>query len=612
VSYLDDSQSAQSPKDPKDSLAKVRGRVEAAVKWRDEAKYDDNWSTLIRMYANKYDYPELSSYQDVVAPNMVFSTVNVIVPSITVNYPKITVNAARPENQDQARVVETVANYSWRHFDVHEEFRRATKDFSIVGHGWLKTTWVYEERTQTWDAEAYRQEAERLLTEAYMQREQAERFGVSGNDFPDDDDVLAQIPKKQTVVVKDAPVVERVSPFDMFVDPDATNLRGARWLAQRMYIPFDKAVKNKAYDAEARKKLKPRAMSDAKKNQDLLFPDEEHGSEAAFVVVWEFYDLIDNKVCTFAESCDKFLIPPQDIPFAFGNPFVMLANYQVPDKLYPLGDVEVVAPLQKELALTRTQMIADRKRFQRAYMVRPDLIGPDGYDALRSGEDNAFIEVDGNEPFGEILAPIQTTSLPPEFYNQTAMILDDINLVSGVSEYQRGSMTEIRRTATEAAMIQDASNARSADKLAIIERGIGEVAKRVVVLCQQFMTTSQVARVAGPDGAMKWVEYDRDALSGEFDFEVEAGSTQPQNETFRRQSAMQIMDAMAPFIEMGVVDPQKLAEHVLRFGFGVKQPGDFMTQPPMGGMPPDMPPGVPPNGAADMPSADGMGLQSVA
>jgi hypothetical protein len=41
----------------------------------------------------------------------------------------------------------------------------------------------------------------------------------------------------------------------------------------------------------------------------------------------------------------------------------------------------------------------------------------------------------------------------------------DIDSVSGVSEYQRGALPEIRRTATEAGIIQDAANARSSDKL---------------------------------------------------------------------------------------------------------------------------------------------------
>jgi hypothetical protein len=76
------------------------------------------------------------------------------------------------------------------------------------------------------------------------------------------------------------------------------------------------------------------------------------------------------------------------------------------------------------------------------------------------------------------------------------------------------------------------------------------------------------------------VPFTREQIEGEFDFQVEAGSTQPQNESFRRQSAMQMMDAMTPFLQAGVVDPAKLAEHVLRNGFGIKDPSMFIMAPP--------------------------------
>jgi hypothetical protein len=53
------------------------------------------------------------------------------------------------------------------------------------------------------------------------------------------------------------------------------------------------------------------------------------------------------------------------------------------------------------------------------------------------------------------------------------------------------------------------------------------------------------------------------------------------NETFRRQSAMQLVDASMPFLEMGVANPQALYMHILQKGFGVKDVGAFiMTQPP--------------------------------
>ena len=196
---------------------------------------------------------------------------------------------------------------------------------------------------------------------------------------------------------------------------------------------------------------------------------------------------------------------PTAFPYPFGHPFVFMLNHVVPEKLYPMGDLESILPLQIELALTRTQMVNDRKRFRRMYMYKPELIGPDGLAALTSSDDNALIPVDSDGPFGEVIAPMATTALPPEFYNQTAMILDDMDRTSAVTEYQRGSVSEVRRTATEASMIQDMSNARSADKLATIEQSIGEVAERCVQLAQEFLTTEQVAKIIGPDGGTEWV-----------------------------------------------------------------------------------------------------------
>ena len=149
---------------------------------------------------------------------------------------------------------------------------------------------------------------------------------------------------------------------------------------------------------------------------------------------------------------------------------------------------------------------------------------------------------------------------------------------SGVSEYLRGNLPQMRRTATEASMIADAANSRSADKLSVIEYAISKTALRLVQLAQQFMDAEQVARVVGKNGDPVWVTFAPDYISGDFDFEVEAGSTAPNNESFRRQQALQLVDALSPFASMGVINMGKLAAHVLQFGFGIKNPESFLNQ----------------------------------
>jgi hypothetical protein len=119
--------------------------------------------------------------------------------------------------------------------------------------------------------------------------------------------------------------------------------------------------------------------------------------------------------------------------------------------------------------------------------------------------------------------------------------------------------------------------------------------------------------VVGSNAIPLWVKFDRDYIAGEFDFEVEGGSTQPVNESFRRQMALQMVDAMAPFVQAGVVDMGALARHVLQFGFGIKSPEAFLAAPApqaagpqmaqIEGMPPEMGGAVPP----EMPQLGVMG-----
>ena len=309
----------------------------------------------------------------------------------------------------------------------------------------------------------------------------------------------------------------------------------------------------------------------------------------------------------FCDGTDKFLINPTEIPFKFGHPFVMIRNYEIPEYFYPMGELEAIEPLQQELNATRTQMMNHRKRFSRKWLYKESAFDADGRAALESDEDNVMVPVISEESIGNVVGPMPAVISPPEFYNQSSLISGDIDRVSGVSEYMRGGLPEIRRTATEAGIIQDNANARASEKLAIVELSIAEIAKRLVILAQQYMTGQQAVRIAGQEAQPFWLEFDRDYIQGEFDFEVEGGSTQPVNESFRRQMAMQVVDAMAPFASAGIIDMPKLASFVLQQGFGIRSGASFIIQPqmpaqqitPQGAPPPEamMPPdGMMPQG----------------
>ena len=560
-------------------------RLERTRRWREDQAYDRTWWRLIDLYRGKHWAETTRSRSDLIAVNLAFSTINVIAPSVAVNHPKIVVSANDEGNSDRAAFVEAVVNHLWRHHDFRKPFRRAVKDFLIFGHGWVKTGWKFLEQ-ETSLAEA---ERDLLMQQARLE---VDEFALESPDLaaslPTDDEINANLPETAMMVIEDQPFVERVSPFDVFVDPEATCMDDARWIAQKIVRPLEEAQKDQRYKPSVRKRLdadagvNPAYVSQYENERERVLDEDR-------VTIWEFYDIVDNTMSVFSENSDGFLVDPTPMPYAYGQPFVMIRNYDIPDLFYPMGDLESIESLQLELDKTRSQLMNDRKRYARKYLYHERSFGPAGREALESDEDGRLVPVlDENKSLSDVVIPMPQTPVSPEIYNYSNIIENDINTVSGVSEYARGAMPEITRTATEASIIADAQNARAADKLAIIEIAISEIARRVIQLMQQFMTGDQMARVSMKGGESLWVPYERDDILGEYDFAVEAGSTQPMNDTIRKQQAVSLLNAIAPLVGT-VIDPAALAIHVLEEGFGIKDPQKFIME-----QGPPLPPGEAP------------------
>ena len=588
-----------------DLLARFRKRIETAKKFRKDEGYEATWKRLNELYRGKH-FADGMTDEDRIAVNIAFSTVNVIVPSVAVNYPQISVNARQELLAPQAETVEAVINYWWRKYDWRTDVKDIVKDSLIYGHGWAKVGWHHETKqvplTPQEQEDHFNQQRQEAATYA------AERPDLA-HELPTDEEIRANIPTHRAEAVKDCPFVERVSPLDMLVDPESTCPKDLKWIAQRIVAPLEEAQKNEQYNAAARRKLKPDASLNARWRDDE--GKKKYDDDVKRVTLWEFYDLRNQFYCVFAQEGDGFLVEPTEFPYPYGQPFVYCGNYDVPDYFYDLGDLEMLEPLQAELNAVRSDMRNHRKRWQRAHIALEDKFSPEAKAALQSDADNRVVWIQGDEQLSEIIQPLQQLTLDPNMYNYSEQIEQDIETVSGVSDYQRGALSETRRTATEASIIQDASNARAADKLSQIEIFIREIADRVLAVAQLYLTGDQVARIVGPDGAAVWVPFDRTQIEGEYDFEVEAGSTQPKNEQFKRQQGMQLLTALQPFLPTGVINIQGLLTRVLRDGFGIKDPSDIVMAPlidPMTGMPiqPGAQPAPPGDGSATGGTADGL------
>jgi hypothetical protein len=544
-------------------LSTYRGHIDWSKRWRSNENYDQLWQRLINLYRGRHYLGYVNG--DRLLVNISFSTINTLAPAVSIGRPKINVNPRKMEDANKAIVTESIINYWWQHYGCQKEFQRAVKDYLILGHGWVKTGYRFIEESKINDVEYSADEA---------------ATGAPADDV-----------EATTVIREDRPFLERVDPFEMFVDPDATCLEDMRWIAQRTRRPFKDAKNDKRYDAAARKDLSPSAYQKYQNTDRGYMINDQSSPDEAYCDIYEYYNIETGEMSVFSDSGgDKFLIKPIKMPYAFGHPFYMLRNYDIPGFFYPMGELEAIEPLQYELNETRTQMMLHRKRYSRKWLFQESAFDDDGRQALASDEDNVIVPVKSGENLNNVVVPMPALINPPEFYNQSSLIQGDIDRVSGVSEYQRGAIPETTRTAREAAIIAEAGNARVAEKLIAIENGIAQCASNLIMLAQQFMTGEQTVRIIGTDAAPVFLTFDKDYISGEFDFNVEAGSTAPRNEAFRRDMALQMVSAMQPFAAAGLVNLPRLAEYVLQQGFGVKDPGSFLTQPALQEAP--LPPGA--------------------
>jgi len=544
--------------------------LERSKEWRETEGYDDCWTDMVDLYRGESIFPTAGrSSEDRIAINQAFSTINVIYPAISVSRPEIAVAANQPDLETRAVFVQAMINHQWERYRMQEPFRRAVKDSLIVGHGWCKMLWSYEETEKELTEEEFALRFQTALVDEQALAEEEEREPIS------DEDLARQIIGAARETITDRPVMERISPHDMFVNPEATSLEDARWVAQRIVRHIDDVKTDPAYSRKAR----DNAMPGLTLADPHYARHQENYESNELVEVFEFYDLARQTMCTFTAGAAEYLIRPRKMPYAFGHPFEMIRNYEVPDHFYPMGDLEMIAPLVKELSKTRSEMMNHRARYARKYLARKAAISQSDLTKIASKRDGEVIFVeDDSVPLGDVIQPVNQIGMDPGLYNWSQAIENDIQDISGITEFMRGGGGQIRRTATEASLLQDAANVRTAEKLDRVETFIANLATKLLQINQQYVTGQQAAKVIGRDGANLWVPYTREDIKGQYDFRVEAGSTVPKNETFRRQSALGMLQALGPFIQTGQVNVQELLRVVLRDGFAIKNPEKFLQE----------------------------------
>jgi hypothetical protein len=164
--------------------------------------------------------------------------------------------------------------------------------------------------------------------------------------------------------------------------------------------------------------------------------------------------------------------------------------------------------------------------------------------------------------------------MPTDWYQMSNVIENDLTVLSGVSDYQRGAFLPRHVTASEANLMQAAQDLRARDKLDRIEALAARIGYKMKALAQAFYDTDRQMVIQG-NGITVPMTYNKDDIQGEFDVKVDASSTQPTNEVFRQQQAERMYQLLRPD---PFVKGEELIKEVLR-AYGIYAPERFVMSP---------------------------------
>lgn len=369
---------------------------------------------------------------DLITINISFSTVNTIVPYVTGEEPNFLVEPYSGDASPRlARIQAALLNRVWRSSDTEgqNKLEDVAVDMLIYGDGFMQVGHVVEEQ----------------------------RLGDG-----------------ETVDAVKV-VLDRLDPWDVWIDPFSDGIHNARWVARRIITTMEELEDDDRYripeDFGAGVASEFYVGEEELRERLYVQGQGEDGNVQRWVVLYEFYDLVRGRMITFGdhEQPLRWIDEP-------ALPIVQFGNYRIPRQPYHMGELEQLWDMQQELNKTRSQQITHRRRGAAKIAYLKDAITEEGKQALTSPEVMAGVPFEGGDlTLDQLIQPINIPNISSDAYNMSDIITRDVYEISGVNEYLRGATPEVRRTATEATIIEGASNVKSRHKLRLIEKGTRRV-----------------------------------------------------------------------------------------------------------------------------------------
>lgn len=347
------------------------------------------------------------------------------------------------------------------------------------------------------------------------------------------------------------PEIEPVDIADIFGDPKASKWQNG-YIIHRFYKKIEdlKSSKIKYINLDKLELRMTSSVRDDRLRQDRntiqSLPVEPNIDGIEILEKWYRKD---GKVyvCTIADR--SILIREEESPLPLDRyPFAIFFDQEVPFEKWGIGEIEPILDLQDEENTTRNQRIDEKNLSIHNMWIVSKLAGID-YQTLVSKPGGIVLANDING-----IKAHEKQNITQDSILELNMIKQDIQDTTGVTNEIRGASTG-NQTATETLSNTQEANQRFADKINNLEITLKDIGEWMVALNKAFLTSATEIRIVGKYG------YEQQKISlkdirGEYDVDIETGSSLPANPDLRRNQMITLLNTVAPYL----INPNGLPE----------------------------------------------------
>ncbi len=306
------------------------------------------------------------------------------------------------------------------------------------------------------------------------------------------------------------------------------------------------------------------------------------------ICVWEAYDKTKHETLLLTDY-QHYIIGRRkwQVDLRFGSrelfPYTPLLQHPIPGRFYPKAEVDLIAPQLREMNITENLISEDsRTKFKKWLTIAGIFTDDQKAKITDTGVKNALMFVSADQlrdvlgiqsgaidpkslDLRNLVVPIEDIAPKKDLFARFEMLEKEVQHIVGYGPSVRGGLPSTR-SAREAMMINQEKERKLDKRRDHIGDFYRQMAMKHVRFLQRYMATERYAKVLPKAGQLaEWIKYKRDDISGDFEFDVLAGTSAPKSTEVKKASELQLFQTITPILMQSQLPVRPAFERLAEF-----------------------------------------------